>query len=152
MIESRNISIALPGGKKIVDDVSIQIKPGVLTAVIGKNGAGKSSALKAICGDAPITSGSVFVEGKNLLKQPLGELAKKRAVVTQKVSLDFSFSTLEVVSIGRSPYSGVFNSAHDDEIIHWCLEKVDALHLADQSYTTLSGGEQQRVHFARALA
>lgn len=152
MIRAENISVQLPSGKHILDEVSFEIKPGMLTAFLGKNGAGKSTALKAVCGDIPNSTGLTFFEDKDQNSIPLPELAQKRAIVSQKVSLDFSFTVREVVAIGRSPFTGIFHSKRDEEIIRDCLLKVDALHLIDRSYPTLSGGEQQRVQFARALA
>ena len=152
MISASNISVEISKGRKIVDDVSININPGVLTAIIGKNGAGKSTALKAMCGDISSATGTILLDNQPTSEIPLTELARKRAIVSQKTTLEFSFTVREVVGIGRSPFSGIFCSLKDEKIILKCLEKVDALHLMDQSYTTLSGGEQQRVQFARALA
>lgn len=152
MIEAKNITLEVAGKKKILNDVSISINPGVLTAVIGKNGAGKSSLLKAICGENNYTHGTVVVNGKSSAEYDVEELAKSRAVVSQKSSLDFAFKVREVVELGRAPHSGFFYSKEDAEIVTICLEKVGILTFADRSYTTLSGGEQQRVHVARALA
>ncbi len=152
MIQAKKISFLLPDDRKILDDVTFSIKPGRLTAIIGKNGAGKSTALKALCGDVPIGNGSILFEDKPLNEVDIKTLATKRAIVKQKAALDFSFTVQEVVSLGRAPFSGVFNTENDDKIVKACLEKVDAYHLIDQDYTTLSGGEQQRVQFARALS
>jgi iron complex transport system ATP-binding protein len=152
MISASNISVKIPTGKLLVDDFSIGIKPNQLTAIIGKNGAGKSTALKAICGDIELENGLVSFDGKESLQIPINELAKQRAIVRQKSNIEFEFSVREVVALGRSPFSGLFTSAKDQVIIKQCLEKVDAYHLIDRIYTTLSGGEQQRVQFARALA
>ena len=152
MIQAKNISVELLSGKKILDDVSFKIRPGVLTAFLGKNGAGKSTALKAVCGDIPNATGQTFIDGRDQKKEPIAELAKKRAIVSQKINLDFAFTVREVVAIGRAPFSGIFHSKRDEEIIKDCLIKVDAIHLINQDYPTLSGGEQQRVQFARALA
>jgi iron complex transport system ATP-binding protein len=152
MMLARHISVQVPPNKLLVDDVTIAIKPGVLTTVLGKNGAGKSSLLKAICGDLPTISGSVLLDDYPVEKSNIIELARKRAVVSQKITLEFSFTAREVVGMGRNPNSGYFGSLEDEEIIEECLAMVDASHLADRSITTLSGGEQQRVHFARAIA
>lgn len=152
MMQVKNISVKTPLKKTIVDSVSLDVKPGTLTAIVGKNGAGKSSVLKAMCGDLPKSSGTILFEGKNVDEIELRELAKRRAVMAQKTHIEFSFTAQEIVGIGRAPFSGVFTSHKDEKIILKCMEKADALHLRNQSFTTLSGGEQQRVHFARALA
>ena len=150
MIRANNISVQVTK-RKIVDQVSISIEPGILTAVIGKNGAGKSSVIKAICNDLA-HSGEVTLDNKPIQDYNLNDLAKIRAVVSQKVTMEFNFSVREMVGIGRSPYFNVLLTKRDEDIIKNSLEKADALHLIDQSYITLSGGEQQRVQFARALA
>lgn len=152
MIKAEHIDVVISGGKKLVEGFSVKIDPGVLTAVIGKNGAGKSTSLKAITGDISYQSGSISFEEKPIRETPIKELALKRAVVHQKSSLQFSFSVQDVVGLGRSPYGGTFLSPKDHEIVKHCLQKVDAIHLMDRNYTTLSGGEQQRVQFARAIA
>ncbi len=152
MIVAKHIDVEVSGNKKLVEEFSVSIKPGVLTAVIGKNGAGKSTSLKAITGDISYQSGTISFEEKPIQKIPIQELACKRAVVHQKSTLQFSFSVQDVVGLGRSPYGGTFLSSKDHEIVQHCLQKVDATHLVERNYTTLSGGEQQRVQFARALA
>ena len=152
MMRASNISVRIPSGRKLVDDFSIHIKPNQLTAIIGKNGAGKSTALKAICSEIETESGIISLDGKKVNEISIKELAKVRSVVRQKSNIEFEFSVREIVALGRSPYSGLFTSAKDQVIIKQCLQKVDAYHLIDRIYTTLSGGEQQRVQFARALA
>lgn len=152
MIKANNISVITKSGNKILDDFSVSVSPRILTSVIGKNGAGKSTCLKAICGESDYTLGTISFEGKNINALKPGHLAKRRAVVSQKTTLDFSFSVEEVVTLGRSPFSGYFSSASDQEIVQNCLQKVGLLSLKKRSYITLSGGEQQRVHIARALA
>lgn len=152
MIQIRNISVQTPTKKILVDGVSLVVKPGTLTAIVGKNGAGKSSLLKTVCGDLPKSAGTILFEEKNITDIEIQELAKRRAIMAQKMNIEFSFSAQEIVAIGRTPFSGLFSSKKDEEIILTCLEKADALHLKNQAFTTLSGGEQQRIHFARALA
>ncbi len=152
MIRAENISVITKSGKEILKDISLSITPGTLTSVIGKNGAGKSTVLKAICGETDYKKGSVFWNENKISGYKPGEIAKQRAVVSQKTSLNFSFTVKEVVQIGRSPFSGFFSSSSDEEIVDQCLKKVGLSGFSDRDYTTLSGGEQQRVHIARALA
>lgn len=152
MIKAENITVQIPTSVKLVDSITLGIRPGVLTAIIGKNGAGKSTLLKALCGDIKLDQGKISIGDKYLASYDIKELAKIRAVVSQKSTLEFDFTVREVVALGRSPVSGFFNATNDRAIIDECLQKVDALHLSQQLFPTLSGGEQQRVHFARALA
>ena len=106
MITANNISVTTKSGKKILDDFSVSVSPGILTSVIGKNGAGKSTCLKAICGESDYSVGDILFNDQNINKLKPGYLAKHRAVVSQKTTLDFSFSVEEVVTLGRAPFSG----------------------------------------------
>ncbi|MEO1023369.1 MAG: heme ABC transporter ATP-binding protein [Bacteroidota bacterium] len=152
MIRTEHITVTVPSGKTLLEDVSVFLRPGEITAVIGKNGAGKSTLLKAITGNIAIKTGDIWYGEQVFSPDIQTQLAKVRAVVSQNVQLNFAFTVQEVVNIGRSPHSGFFGSMEDERIVRACLEQVDATHLADRDYTTLSGGEQQRVHIARALA
>lgn len=152
MISAKQITVETEKKKTIIENINIDISPAKITSVIGKNGAGKSTVLKAICGEVSYKKGSVFWDNTNINDLDIVELAKKRAVVSQKTSLNFSFKVSEVVQIGRTPYTGFFSTKKDEEIVARCIEKVGLSNLSDRSYTTLSGGEQQRVHLARALA
>lgn len=152
MIKANNLVVQVSSDITLLDDFNIEIKPGLIYTIIGKNGAGKSTALKAISGDIQLVSGEIYFENEYLESIDVREIAKKRAILSQKTSLQFEFKTHEVVALGRTPHSGLFSSTHDQKIIRECLEMVDATHLIDRNYTTLSGGEQQRVQFARVLA
>ncbi|GAB5407655.1 MAG: heme ABC transporter ATP-binding protein [Balneolaceae bacterium] len=152
MIKVRDISAQTTSKKVLLDGISLTVKPGTITAIVGKNGAGKSTLLKVISGDIPKHTGEIYLDEVLISTIDIGELAKRRAIMAQKTSIEFSFSAKEIVSIGRTPFTGLFTSKKDDEIILTCMKKADVLHLKDQNFTTLSGGEQQRVHFARALA
>ena len=152
MIEVKNIDVSIASGKKLIQDISIHVDKGEVVSVLGKNGAGKSTLLKAICGDLNSSSGEVLYDEVLLNDLEITKLAKYRAVISQKVQLDFSFSVAEVVAIGRSPHNRYFDQTADVKIVDECLRRVDAYHLRHRDYTTLSGGEQQRVQFARALA
>src|SRR5699024_2611007 len=81
-----------------------------------------------------------------------GDIAKYRAVVMQNSRLSFSFTAMEVVLMGRTPHTHGFESTKDYDICKACMEKMQIAHLQHRSYPTLSGGEQQRVQLARALA
>tara|TARA_R110000868_G_scaffold235273_8_gene489124 strand:+ start:31248 stop:32045 length:798 start_codon:yes stop_codon:yes gene_type:complete len=152
MIKVDDISVTLPSKKVLVDGVSLIVKPGTVTAIVGKNGAGKSSLLKAICGDIKKTNGEIYFEDQPISNIDINDLAKRRAVMSQKTTLDFSFTAQEIVALGRNPFWGTVSSTEDERIVLKCMEKADVIHLKNQTFTTLSGGEQQRIHFARALA
>lgn len=151
LIEARNITVEI-NSKKLLDDVSLEMRAAEVLVVVGANGAGKSTLRKVLCGDLVPTSGEVSMSGKSLDNWTLPERARVRAVLPQDSSLNFPFTVLEVVLMGRAPHAKGAESAKDFEIARCALEKVDALDLETRIYPTLSGGERQRVHLARILA
>jgi iron complex transport system ATP-binding protein len=140
------------GDRALLEDASLALAPGRVTAVIGPNGAGKSTLLRAITGDLRPDAGSVSFLGRPLADWPVAELARHRAVLPQESDLSFPFRVEEVVRLGRIPHPGGGDSSHDKIVALDCLRQVDLSALADRVYPTLSGGEKQRVHLARALA
>ena len=151
MIEAENISYKV-GDKGILRDVSVRISGGEVTAVLGPNGAGKSTLIGCLTGSHRPQQGIVRMAGEPMEAYSLQELSRRRAVLSQSNPINFPFTALEVVSLGRSPYINDGSVGGDGEIAREALEAVDAGHLQDRIFPTLSGGEQQRVHFARALA
>lgn len=151
MFEAKNISYSV-GAKKILDEVSIELKPGETVALLGANGAGKSTLLKALCGDINLESGEVILEKRKLQDWNYHQLARKRAILLQHSNLNFPFTVEEVALLGRNPHIRGTESKKDLEIVRNALKLVEAEHLTHQSFPTLSGGEQQRVHLARVLA
>ena len=151
MIKARNLTVEIHS-KKLLDDVSLDLQTGEVLAVVGQNGAGKSTLRKILCGDLIPTSGEVSMGGKALGDWTLPERARVRAVLPQDSSLNFPFTVLEVVLMGRAPHVAGVESERDYRIARAALAEVDALALEGRIYPTLSGGERQRVHLARVLA
>src|SRR6056297_1158479 len=112
MIEARNITVTI-NTKILVNNVSMNLEPGKFSVVLGKNGAGKSTFLKAITGDITPESGNVLIDGKDLKSLSPLHLARKRAVMMQNLHLSFSFTSLEVVLMGRVPHTNGFESVRD---------------------------------------
>ncbi len=140
------------GAKTLVENVSLKVEPGEVVAVVGANGAGKSTLLKLLSGDLHPAQGDVLLAGKPLRQWHKRELARARAILPQASSLSFGFSALEVALMGRSPHIQGIERAEDLAIVHSALAAAHVEHLAQRSYLTLSGGEQQRVQLARVLA
>lgn len=151
MLEACNIRVTA-GGAPLLDGVSLALAAGEVVAIVGPNGAGKSTLLRALCGDVAPARGEVRLLGRPLRAWPVRALAQLRAVLPQHSTLAFAFTAREVVALGRAPHSGGAAGPRDEAIAAEALGAVDAAHLADCWYTTLSGGEQQRVHLARVLA
>lgn len=138
------------GGRHLVDGIDLQLQPGELVAVLGANGAGKSSLLKILSGQWPMQDGEVELNGRPLNGYSRAELAKVRAVMPQSSPLHFPFRVWEVVALGRTPY-GRKRKAMEKHLAMERLRLTGTAHLADRLFPTLSGGEMQRVQLARVL-
>jgi len=140
------------GGQTILHGVDIAVTPGRLTALIGPNGAGKSTALALLAGDHPPLHGAAELDGKPIARYPALDLARRRAVMRQGGGIAFSFTVADVVAMGRAPHAAAGDPAADGAAIAAALAAADLCHLAGRPVNQLSGGESQRVRFARALA
>ncbi len=138
------------GPNTLVDGVTLALRPGEVLAVVGANGAGKTTLLRLLSGELRPSSGAVCLDGRPLGAFAPEHLARRRAVLPQHSTLGFGFSVQEVVLLGRTPHRTP--PARDLEIAAGAMQAAGVAHLAARRYPTLSGGEQQRVHLARALA
>jgi len=153
MLKIVNLSVSY-GSRRVLQDVSLNVQSGEVAALIGPNGAGKSTLVRAVSGVIPVAGGTVRTNGTDLLALPAMQRARHLAVVPQAVFLPPAFSVWETVLLGRTPYLNFLGqtSAADEDIARRALVRVDALDLAERRVGELSGGEQQRVLLARALA
>jgi iron complex transport system ATP-binding protein len=140
------------GRRRLVDGVSLAAAAGELIALVGPNGAGKSTLLRLATGEIAAGAGAIRYDGRPLAGWPGWRLAAKRAVMTQAATLAFPFAVFEVVRIGIARIGRALAETERDRVVERCLEAAGVAGLAARSYPTLSGGEQQRVRFARALA
>jgi iron complex transport system ATP-binding protein len=142
------------GSLEVVQDLSLSLARGSFTGLIGPNGCGKSTLLRILAGILEPAKGRVHYEGRALDEIPRRERATLIAYVPQQQRNVFPFTALEVVLTGRTPYGSRFRfeSEADREIAMRALSDVGASHLASRPVTELSGGEQQMVSVARALA
>jgi iron complex transport system ATP-binding protein len=139
------------GHRMLLDHVSLSLAPGRVTVIIGPNGAGKSTLLRILSGELPPDSGTVALLDQSLSSWPAASLARIRSVLPQESDLNFPFRVEEVVRLGRIPHPGGGDSSADHALARAALAQVDLSAFADRLYPTLSGGEKQRVHLARAL-
>lgn len=142
MISITNLSVAR-GKRIIVNNFSATIAPASITAITGPNGCGKSTLAQAISGDLKYQSGEITIAGRELQTINLEEQADLRSVVEQNRNYWLSFTAREVISMGQSEA--------DLARIDGVMQRLQITEYADQSVTTLSGGQAQRVELARAL-
>lgn len=142
------------GERSVLRDVSLQVAPGEVLAIVGPNGVGKSTLIRAASGALSPQRGAVSVQGQDLLKMTAAERARWVSVVPQAVNLPPAYSVMDVVLMGRTPYLGWFEreSERDREIALAAMRRTEIEPLAGRPIGSLSGGEQQRVLVARALA
>lgn len=148
MLQVQNVSFQIHQ-KKILQDITMNVKEGEVVALCGPNGAGKSTLLRAISGEMTSTTGNIYVNEKDIKDWSPVKLAQFRAKLSQESHLSFAFLAKEVVEMGRFPYP---ETKENPTIVEKCMKLVDILHLSERQYTSLSGGEKQRVHLARVLA
>ncbi|KEY59137.1 heme ABC transporter ATP-binding protein [Serratia sp. DD3] len=144
----RNLSLRR-GNRPILQEINLTLQAGTLSAILGSNGAGKSSLFNSIGGELPY-EGDIEILGQPRQHWQRAALAKRLAILPQSSSLNFDFLCHEVVQLGRLPHRS--GQQADRRIADHCLAQVGATHLADRPYPALSGGEKQRVHLARVLA
>tara|TARA_B100000795_G_scaffold251476_1_gene220351 strand:- start:6075 stop:6878 length:804 start_codon:yes stop_codon:yes gene_type:complete len=151
MVNVNNISFDI-GKKNILNNVKATFEYGKVTAVLGPNGAGKSTLVKCIAGTLIPNKGSIELQGENIKDISLEELACKRSYLNQQFNYSIAYTVRDLVSMGRFPHYKMYPSKEDKDIIYSAMELLGVLPMADRNTNTLSGGELQRVHFARTLA
>lgn len=152
-ISAKDLEVFLEG-TRIIKGMSVEIKDKEFVGILGPNGSGKSTLLKCIYRVLHPKSGEVQLNGKAIQAYSVKESAREMAVVAQHNYYNFDFSVQDVVLMGRSPHKKAMerDNANDFGIVLESLEKVGMKEFRDRSFSTLSGGEQQRVILARALA
>ncbi|WP_287916317.1 heme ABC transporter ATP-binding protein [Comamonas sp.] len=131
--------------------VHASVQSGRFTAILGPNGAGKSSLMSILVGLRKPLAGRVVFKGRALQQWPAAVLAQHMAFMAQDTQVAFSFTSQEVVEMGRYPHRH-HPKADEAHVVQCAMQATGVMHLADREVATLSGGERARVHLARALA
>lgn len=150
ILEAREVTFRI-GGKILVEAASLALQPGRITILVGPNGAGKSTLLRLMSGELAPGSGQVTSLGRPLPELPVWQLACRRAVMAQAARLNFPFAVHEVVRLGIEGLGPARSGGERSRLVETALAQADMLGHAARDYQTLSGGEQQRVQFARVL-
>jgi iron complex transport system ATP-binding protein len=153
LLEARKISLQVEA-RHILDHISLEAREGEFIGIIGPNGAGKSTFIKCVSGLARHTEGQVYLEGRDLAQMSARQIARVIAHLPQNTYLDFGFTCLEVVLMGRNPHLGPFQleGRKDHHIANEAMAFTNTAQFASRTVDTLSGGERQRVLISRALA
>ncbi|PIJ50239.1 heme ABC transporter ATP-binding protein [Erwinia sp. OLTSP20] len=134
--------------RTLVDRLSVTLEPGEMVALIGPNGAGKSTLMRLLSGYLAPHDGQCVLHGQSLTAWSRQALARHRAVMRQQQHITFALSVRDIVAMGRAPWP----ERDTQRIVRQVLALTDCTSLAGRDFRQLSGGEQQRVQLARALA
>lgn len=152
MIKVNKLSVGY-GGKEVVKNVSLEFKPGKVTVLLGPNGSGKTTFLKAVLGLMPMSGGQIFYDDTEIRQMKRKEIAKKAALLTQNHS-PASIQVLRMVLHGRFPYLSYPRrySKYDYEFAKKAMTATDSIAYQEENISDLSGGQRQSAYLAMALA
>lgn len=152
MIDLQQVDYAQ--GNFQLKDIQLSFPEGKITGIVGPNGSGKSTLLKLMAKLLSSNRGDIFIDKENINSYSRKNLAKKLAMLVQLKEGMPGFSVRQMVAYGRTPHQKLMKSdtIADNEIIDWAMKVTGISHMSDRLVQTLSGGEQQRVRIAMALA
>ncbi|MGY0372031.1 heme ABC transporter ATP-binding protein [Clostridium sp. JNZ J1-5] len=152
VISLKNLNFSY-NNEQILEDIKLNIEKGKFYSILGPNGSGKTTLIKNISRVFNVENKSIFIEEKDIKQMSNKELSKKLAVVPQHSNIDFDFSVMDIVLMGRAPYISRFSteSEKDIELTKKAMEMTNVWHLRSKSINSISGGERQRVMIARAI-
>ncbi|MGN0185244.1 MAG: ABC transporter ATP-binding protein [Aristaeellaceae bacterium] len=152
-IHAENVELSF-GGTQILNQIGIDVRSREFVGVIGPNGSGKSTFLKCIYRVLKPDGGDILLDDAPISAFSVRETAKRLAVLSQHNYYNFEFTVRDIVLMGRSPHKRMMerDTKADFDIVEDSLRRVGMLGFIDRIFSTLSGGEQQRIILARALA
>ena len=154
MLRVNQLAIGYQPDKVLAKDLNLSLQSGQLVGLIGQNGVGKSTFIRTICGLQQRIAGEITIEGKEISNQEQKELAKKISVVLTGKPESLNLSVLELVALGRHPYSGWLGNLKGQDLnkVEEAITAMEINYLAKKRLFELSDGQLQKVMIARALA
>jgi iron complex transport system ATP-binding protein len=142
------------GNRRIVEELNLLVPDGKITALVGSNGSGKSTILKAMARILNPLGGGVYLDGKLIHRQPTKEVAKQLAILPQNPTAPEGLTVRELVSFGRYPHQKGLGTltAEDWKMVDWALQATNMSAFSERAADQLSGGQRQRAWIAMALA
>ena len=148
MYEISNLDFSIEK-RKILNNINLKIKPNSYLSIVGPNGCGKSTLIKTINRNLELQEGSISLNNIDIDEYNDMDLALRRSVLNQSFSFPYSFKAIEIVEMGLYAYN--LNSKEKKEILDYIVEKLNLEPLKDKDYQGLSGGEKQKIQFARVV-
>ena len=149
----RGLSVSVPG-RHLVHDFATELRPGRVIALLGRNGAGKSSLLHVLAGLRAPSAGEVLLDGRPIVKWLRREFARQVGLLPQSSEDPFPGTVLETTLVGRHPHIDLWQWEGDEDmaIARRCLARMDLEGMEERDVATLSGGERRRLALAAVLA
>ena len=148
MYEINNLDFSIEK-RKILNRINLKIKPNSYLSIVGPNGCGKSTLIKTINRNLEIQEGNISLNNIDIDEYNDMDLALRRSVLNQSFSFPYSFRAIEIVEMGLYAYN--LTSKEKKEILDYIVEKLNLEPLKDKDYQGLSGGEKQKIQFARVV-
>lgn len=154
LLSTQNLSIGYPPNKILGSGIDLTLQNGQLIGLIGQNGVGKSTLIRTICGLQDKLSGEIQLKGQSVTNYSIEEIAKEISVVLTGKPETLNLSVIELVALGRYPYSGWLGtlSPTDKQKIEEAIDLMEINYVANKRLFELSDGQLQKVMIARALA
>ena len=150
MLEAKNINFKYRNGRKILHDVSFELKPGEFLAILGNNGVGKSTLMKCLNKILNADTGEFLLNEESIFKMSHKEVAKRIAFVAQNVP-NTQMTVHDIMMLGRRPYMKFNFTEEDHKIVHQVMHDLEIEDMRGSYLNELSGGERQKVMLGRAL-
>jgi iron complex transport system ATP-binding protein len=153
-LRAEGLEFSYDAHRSVLRGVTLELRPGVVTALFGPNGCGKSTLVRCLNGALKPRAGQVLFGDRPLEGRAASEIARHVAVVPQDTPTEVPFTVREMVRLGRYAHGDLWGceTAEDVAVVEESLSRVNAIELGERFFGTLSGGERQRVIVARALA